>query len=186
MKVVFAHTDFRIYWPARLRALNDFLNGQGIDFEIIEIAGEGSHYSFAGYTGSHPVNWHILFPDRKIENISPAEANKELRKKLDEIRPDIVFAGAIAFPSGAAAVRWADENRRKVIIFDNARLEDVPRPWSVNFIKKKIYSRVDAVFCPAPAWNSTFNYFGFRNNQIFYGLNVADNNFWQGQVYRRG
>ena len=99
-------------------------------------------------------------------------------EKLDELKPDIVFSGAIAFPSGAASVRWAAENGRKVIVFDNARLQDVPRKWHINFIKRRVYSFVDAILCPAPAWNETFRYFGFSDRQIFHGLNAVDNSFW--------
>lgn len=113
-----------------------------------------------------------------MENVSSTDANSAMRRKLDELQPDIVFAGAIAFPSGAAAVRWAFENNKKCIVFDNARLQDVPRRWFVNFIKKKVYSAVDAILCPAPAWNDTFRYFGFTDGQIFYGLNVVDNSSW--------
>lgn len=178
MKVVFTHTDFRIYWPARLKAIDNFLKERNIDLEIIEIAGSGSPYDFAGRAGNHPANWHCLFPDKEIEEISSVDASRALSKKLDEIGPDIIFAGAIAYPSGATAARWAAKNNRKVVIFDNARLQDVPRPWRVNFIKKKVYSCADAVFCPSPAWNDTFNYFGFKDYQIFYGLNIVDNGFW--------
>ena len=177
MKVVFAHTDFRIYWPARLNTLNTFLQNKGIDLEVIEIAGEGSPYNFAGISNNSPF-WHYLFADKRMEEIPAGVANKALREKLDELNPDIVFSGAIAFPSGAASVRWATENVRKVIVFDNARLHDVPRKWHIDFIKKRVYSFVDAILCPAPEWNETFRYFGFYDKQIFYGLNAVDNSFW--------
>ena len=47
MKVVFIHTDFRIYWPARLRALSCFLESKQISLSVVEIAGAGSPYAFA-------------------------------------------------------------------------------------------------------------------------------------------
>jgi 1,2-diacylglycerol 3-alpha-glucosyltransferase len=90
----------------------------------------------------------------------------------------VVFSGAIAYPSGAASVRWSNENGKHCVIFDNARIVDVPRGYLTNFVKKKIYSAVGAIFCPSPAWNETFHFFGFRDDQIFYGLNVVDNSFW--------
>jgi 1,2-diacylglycerol 3-alpha-glucosyltransferase len=179
MKVVFTHTDLRIYWPGRLEALFVFLHTKGIVLTIVEIAGAGSHYDFATNQLALPAYWQCLFPDRKIEEIPSYLANKILRKKLDELQPDIVFSGAIAYPSGAAAVRWAVDNNKKSVIFDNAQLKDVPRGWIPDYIKKKIYSAVDAVFCPAPSWNETFRYFGFTDIQIFHGLNVVDNSFWK-------
>jgi 1,2-diacylglycerol 3-alpha-glucosyltransferase len=179
MKVVFTHTDFRIYWPARLKSLTGYLAERDIDLEIIEIAGAGSNYSFDKQGGKKESNWHCLFPDQKIEDLSSFIANRELRKKLDEISPEIVFAGSIAFPSGSAAVRWAGENSRKCIIFDDARNLDVSRNWVVDCIKRKVYSCVEAVFCPAPDWISTFSHFGFTKGQLFYGVDVVDNQFWR-------
>jgi glycosyltransferase involved in cell wall biosynthesis len=184
MRVVFAHTDFRIYWPARLNALNSFLTVKGIEFWVVEIAGVGSPYSFAPESQNKPDFWHCIFPDKRMEEITAAAANKALIKKLDELQPDIVFSGAIAFPSGAASVRWAGENKKRCVVFDNARLEDVPRNKFINYIKSQVYSAVDAILCPAPSWNETFRYFGFTDEQIFHGLNVVDNSFWSELEYK--
>ena len=180
-KAVITHTDFRIYWSPRLSALTEYLHGKDIELEIIEIAGAGSPYAFSGDSASHPANWHCLFPNKRMEEISPSAANIALRRKLNDLKPDIVFAGAIAFPSGAAGVRWAVEHKRKIVIFDDARLVDVPRSALVDFVKKRIYSCADAILCPSKVWNPTFTYFGFKEFQIFYGLNVVDNSFWKNQ-----
>lgn len=178
MKIVFTHTDFRIYWPARLKKLHSYLAERNIEMRVVEISGKGSPYEFDSVSQNYPPYWLCIFPDKRMEDLSSSKANKALRKKLDEFQPDIVFSGAIAYPSGAAAVRWAKENRRKCVIFDNSRLEDVPRKWYINFIKKSIYSSVDAILCPSWAWDETFRFFGFSDRQIFYGLNVVDNEFW--------
>ena len=85
MRVVFTHTDFRIYWPARLNALNTFLTGKGFEFFVVEIAGAGSPYNFAGENQDRPDFWHCLFPDKKMEEITSSMANKALIKKLDEL-----------------------------------------------------------------------------------------------------
>lgn len=175
MKVVITHTDFRIYWPARIFALHQFLQAKQISLEVVEIAGAGSPYHFAGKSDFHLDWWHCLFPIQKMEEIEPIVANKALRKKLDHINPDVVIAGAIAFPSGAAAVRWAAENKKKVIIFDDARPEDVKRNWLINAIKKIIYHNVDAILCPAPSHATGFIKWGFKNEEIFYGVDVVDN-----------
>lgn len=180
-KVVITHTDFRIYWPPRLSALTEYLYGKDIELEIIEIAGAGSPYDFSGNSALHHANWHCLFPNNRMEDVIPSEANIAVRRKLNDLQPDVVFAGAIAFPSGAAGVRWAVEHKRKVVIFDDARLADVPRSWLVDFFKKRIYSCTDAVLCPSKAWDQTFTYFGFKDFQIFYGLNVIANSFWRNQ-----
>jgi glycosyltransferase involved in cell wall biosynthesis len=179
MNIVITHTDFRIYWQARLNALSRFLHDRNISLDIVEIADSGSHYDFSGRVHKYSDKWHCLFPNKRIEEVNPHVANKRLREKLDELSPDIVIAGAIAFFSGAAAVRWATENRKKVIIFDDARLQDIPRSAYVNYIKRRIFTCINAVFCPSSASNETFNFFGVKNEQIFYGVDTIDNLFWQ-------
>ncbi len=159
---------------------------RGINLEILEISGLGSPYSFAGKEANRPPYWHCLFPDGKMETIDSNTACKAIESKLNQLNPEIVFAGAIAFPSGAATVRWTLKHKRKCIIFDNARLQDVPRKWPVDYIKKKIYNGVDSIFCPASSWIGTFRHFGFSEHQLFYGLNAVDNLFWQsGDDYNR-
>ena len=119
MKIVALHTDFRIYWPARLRKLNEVLNWRGDSLEVIEIAGLGSPYAFAAKRKEDDLLWHILFPNRKPEELDGATIKSSLFKALTRINPDVIIAGAIAFPSGALAVRWGQKTGTKVIIFDD-------------------------------------------------------------------
>jgi glycosyltransferase involved in cell wall biosynthesis len=180
MKIVITHTDFRLYWPARISALQRALERRGDELHIIEIAGAGSPYAFSQWGGAEAKNWICLFPATRMEDISPARASGELWAKLNELSPDVVMGGGIAYPSGATAVRWAKNNNRPVIIFDDARLLDVPRGSVVNYIKQLIYEQVDAVLCPAPPWTEVFVRWRFRPEQVFFGVDVVDNDFWGG------
>lgn len=179
MKVVVVHTDFRIYWPARLRALNNFLKGRGISMEVIEIAGAGSPYAFADKEDNSGLTWHILFPERKMEELKPGGIRGKLYEKLSQIMPDVLIAGAIAFPSGALSVSWAMKNKKRVICFDDAKMEAVKRSGMVNWIKKNIYNGVYAMLYPSPDWDETGRFWGFKQEQLFYGIDVVDNDFWQ-------
>ncbi len=180
MKIVFLHTDFRVYWLPRLKYLGDFLQSHGHELHIIEIAGNGSPYAFSDARLEHGIyQWHCLFPDQGMEHISSDEACKRSMDILERLKPDIVFAGAIAYPSGASAVKFCRKNRIPVVIFDNARLADVPRSKIVNWIKRKIYENVDAVLIPAPSHLMDFQFWGFNENQVYYGANVVDNQYWE-------
>jgi glycosyltransferase involved in cell wall biosynthesis len=179
-RIVIVHTDFRLYWPSRLKALNAYIKKMGdLDLSIVEVSGKGSPYSFDESGMDNSISWTRLFTDKKIEDINPKDIVREVTKKLDEIKPDIVLAGAMAFPAGAAGVRWGVNNNTPVVVFDNARLEDVPRAWYIDMIKKSLYSCVDAVLIPAPSHDPTYEYFGFSKQQIFYGLNCIDNSFFK-------
>jgi hypothetical protein len=51
-KVVFAHTDLRLNWPGLLRALHGYAGEHGVELTVVEIAGGGSPYAFAGKRGA--------------------------------------------------------------------------------------------------------------------------------------
>jgi glycosyltransferase involved in cell wall biosynthesis len=179
MRIVFIHTDFMLYWPKRLFYLKRFLENLGHYLTVIDFSEKGTNYYFAeGHNYLQEIEWYCLFPEHELENIKTSTLQEALYRKLDEIQPDVIFSGAIAFPSGALASAYGILKKIPIIIFDNARLEDVPRSWFVNYIKKLIYSNVDAIFCPASSLIPTYKYFGFKSEQLFYGLNVVDNHFF--------
>lgn len=178
MKTAIVHTDFRIYWPARLKAFNDFLNSKSMSLDIIEIAGKGSPYAFAGKSNNEKLNWHILFPDDKMEDIKSSSIQKKLYALLDKINPDVIIAGAIAFPSGALSVSWANRHKKKVICFDDAKIDSVQRSGIVNYIKQQIYNGVYAMLYPSQDWDATGRFWHFNKEQLFYGIDVVDNSFW--------
>lgn len=180
MKIAICHTDFRIYWPARLAALADFLGKHDSELHVIEIAGMGSPYAFAGKSNHaiFPCPWTCLFPEKRMEDIRPRVASARLYKMLDTLHPDIVIAGAIAFPSGATSVRWARQRKRPVIIMDDARLKDVPRSYLVNLVKRRIYANVDALFTSAPSHVSDYKFWGVPREKMFFSVNVVDNAFF--------
>jgi len=182
-RIVITHTDFRIYWPSRLRALSTFLQQRDCELFIIEIAGKGSPYAFAERDAAPgALRWRCLFPESRMEDIPPAEAVEALQLALDEVDPAAVLAGALAFPSGAGALNWARRNDRPIIIFDNARLVDVPRSALVNHVKRRLHRNVDAVLIPAPSHEPSFRYWGVPSERVFYGLNVVDTEWFAGRV----
>lgn len=181
MRIVITHTDFGIYWPARIRALQHALEDRGDELFIIGIAGTGSPYGVAADDSAHGEsisNWICLFPSARMEDISPTRASGELLAKLDELCPDILMSGSIAYPSGTAAVYWAKQNQKAVIMFDDVGPQDVPRGSLVNYVRQLIYDQVDAVLCPATPWAEGFLKWKFHPEQLFFGVDVVDNDFW--------
>lgn len=154
------------------------LDKRGDSLDVIEIAGKGSPYAFAGKESINRINWHILFPESSPEDLDGKQIQQKLYPLLDVIKPDVIIAGAIAYPSGALAVNYAMKHGCKVIIFDDAKNEAVKRNGITNRIKQAVYSGVDAMFYPAPEWIPTGDSWGFRESQMFFGVDVVDNDFW--------
>lgn len=179
MNIAIIHTDFRIYWPARLQALHAFLRARGHQLSVVEIAGEGSPYAFSERAATGSLPWHVLFPHRKAESLAGGEIKPVLFRLLDELQPDVLVAGAIAFPSGALSVAWAVKNKRGMVCFDDAKIEAVGRGRLVTLVKQHIYAAVDAMLYPSADWAETGRFWHFRPEQLFYGVDVVDNAFWQ-------
>ncbi len=174
MQVVVVHTDLRAYWVPRLKALRKAMAVAGDELHVREIGGTGTPYSFIKVNEVREA-WRILLPEGDLRQMPGRHMAGAVEQDLNKLRPDVVMAGGIAFPSGAAAVRWARINRRPVIIFDNVRPQDVPRSWVVEWVKRRFYSNVDAMLIPAESHRQGFVDWGVRRDRLFFGLNVVDN-----------
>lgn len=175
------HTDFRIYWPARWRSLAEVLESSSKGtLEVIEIFGKGSPYAFNTENNDTGLKWHVLYPEASPEQIGGKEIKPSLFRLLDEINPDVIISGAIAYPSGALAVQWAlSRQDKRVICFDDAKRNAVVRNHVVDFVKRNVYDGVDAMFYPAEPWIETGKSWGFNKDEMFFGVDVVDNDFWQ-------
>jgi|GEM_PF-1364152 len=176
MKIAIVNNDFRVYFPPRLLALQEFLEARGDELYIIELFEESIDYKFSDNDKSVFRNHEFLFPT--WQGISMKTVGRKLTGRLDAIGPDAVLCGAIAFPAGAVAVRWASNHGKAVVSFDNAKKDTFERGWLNRFIKRRIFRHVDAFLCPSPAWDASMQWWGFAPEQIFYGLNTSDNAFW--------
>lgn len=178
MKVVVTHTDLRLYWIPRLTRLEQALRHRGDELRVLEIAGAGSPYAFAGEVNQRPPWWRVLFPDRAMEAIAPREAKAALMQALDEESPDVVISGAIAYPSGAGALAWSLRRGRPWIVMDDARRQDVPRAWLNNCVKRCLYSACAAALLPSEPFSEAFAYWGIPRERHSFGVNVVDNEFF--------
>ena len=185
MRIAVTHTSFAVYWPARLARLASLARDHGSSIHLIAVTADAGPYTFAPASASSPeLQWETLFGDANILSLRPSTIARRLWGALDELNPDVVVAGAIAFTPGATAVRWARKRRRGVVIMDDARREDVPRSKLVNAIKQRVYSNVDAMLVPAPSHASTCESFGLSRSRVFFGLDVIDNDYFWSEASR--
>ena len=180
-KIVLIHTDFRIYWPARINHFYNSLDKTKFDLKVIEISGHGGNYEFDQNKASESY-WECLFPNKKMTELSSTVISEAVLNKLEEINPSVIIGGALAYASGALAIKYSNKNNIPLIVFDDAKIQDVKRSKHINWIKKQLFSGVDAIFCPASEWDATFKFFGFQKEQLFYGVNAIDNNFFNKTV----
>src|SRR5579872_4770543 len=135
--------------------LREFLATKDVDFYAIELFGKGSPYSFDNYENQEQW-WTCLFPDKSYEEISIREIRETFQSKMDEINPDVVIGGSIVFFAGALGIRWAKNNHKKFIMFDDAKPSQVKRTLIVRTIKNLIIRQVDGLWLPSEDYDEAY------------------------------
>jgi len=178
VKVLIVHNDFRVYWKGRLLFLHQCLEKMHIDFYAIELFGKGSPYSFDTYENKEDW-WTCLFQDKSYEEISNNVIRKTFLDKLDEINPDIVIGSSIVFFAGALGIRWAKNNRKKFVMFDDAKPSQVKRSFLVRTIKNLIIHQVDGLWLPSADYDEPYRPLVPKSTLLFHGYNSIDNDLFR-------
>lgn len=177
LKVVFLHNDFRVYWRGRLYYLRNFMANHGIFINVIEIFGQGSAYSFDKVTNKE-YWWECLFPNEQISELNLKIVRKRIHKRLDEINPDFIICGALAFTSGAIGLQWAKRNKKKIIIFDDAKHSEYRRNILTKFVKRTLTTQADAFLVPSNDYDEEYLNWGVDKRNLYYGLSCVNNSFY--------
>jgi glycosyltransferase involved in cell wall biosynthesis len=178
LKVIILHNDFRVYWKGRLTYLKKFFTDKNVDFYAIELFGKGSPYLFDRYDNTEKW-WTCLFPEESFQDISVNDLKKALFSKLDEINPDIVITGSIVFFSGALGIRWAKHNKKKFIMFDDAKPSRVKRNFFVQWVKDLITKQIDGLWLPSKEYDEEYTNLNSSKVLFFHGYNCIDNQLFK-------
>jgi len=154
------------------------LDERNIDFYAIELFGKGSPYSFDNYENKEQW-WTCLFPDKSYDEISISTIRGTFLDKIKEINPDVVIAGSIVFFAGALGLRWAKNNGKKFIMFDDAKPSQIKRNFLVQWIKDLITHRIDGLWLPSNEYDEAYTKFIDKDMLVCYGYNCIDNELFK-------
>lgn len=176
MKVVM-FGNYALYFIPRLVALSKRLKADEGELWILQASKENLLYGKIPQTDMSALN---------IVHVWDAPENLDYKQKafymLDKLNPDVLVTGFISFPYGAIGLKWAKSRKRGLVEYDDQRIDTFNRSKISNWVKTRIIRNVDAFLCPAPAWDETLLAWGFHKNEIFYGLDTSDNDFWGEKV----
>ncbi len=181
MKIVITDHEFRAHFPSRIKFFYEALKASGHELYVIESCGISICYQFSNDQQTNK-NWDVLFPNAKTGTEDYNELKSKLYRRLDEINPDVVMSAIATFPVGVLALRWAKKHNKGVVEFGDAKKYTYKRSWFVHMVKRMMFHNVDAFFCPSDRWDDSMFFWGFKKEQLFYGLDVANNHEWEGQV----
>ena len=177
MKIAIVHLDYSTYFVDRLLSFQKNIKETDSVY-IIEVLGTSPLYPFMKVQKNNLNNYECLFPKSTYDNIEAKKIYKAVVERLNIINPDVVFSGPIAFPSSAAALFWAKKHNRGIVLFDDCHKDTFERSKLNTYVKIKLFENVDAFLCPSEDYLETMLDFGFTPDQIYYGLNVVNNEFW--------
>ncbi|MDB5287253.1 MAG: glycosyltransferase family 4 protein [Mucilaginibacter sp.] len=143
----------------------------------IELFGKGSPYTFDTVNNTQPW-WTCLFPNDSSIDLSKFDIKKALHEALDDLQPDIVIGPSIVFFPGALGISWAKKNKKKFIMFDDAKPSQVKRNFVVQGIKNLITLQADSLWLPSKSYAQEYTYFHDKGIPFFYGFSCIDNDFF--------
>ena len=181
MKIVVLNNDFRVYWKSRLLFLHQYLASQNIAMYAIELFGKGSPYIFDTVNSTQPW-WNCLFPDKGSADLSKYAIREALYAALDDLQPDIVIGPSIVFFPGALGISWVKRNRKKFIMFDDAKPSQVKRNLVVQWVKDVITAQVDSLWLPSKSYDQEYACFNRKGISFFYGFSTINNDFFNPAV----
>ncbi len=173
---------FLPYHIARLRNLRSRCEESGHELIPVEVATTDDSYKFASADKPTGPDRICCFPNASYHQHAPAEILKKVFDVLSSINPDIIFCPAAAFPEGMAAIRYRCSFGKRVVIMDDAwELTDI-RGFLTKQIKRLIHKNVDAALIPAPSHRSYFNSLGFPDQNVVFGVDVVDNDYYSAKA----
>lgn len=179
MKVLIIHNDLRVYWRRRLLFLRDFLLTKGIELHAVELFGKGSPYNFETFNKTESW-WDCLFPDQSDSDLTKHQIKDKIFSKLDQVAPDVVIGGSIVFYSGALGLRWAKHNKKKFIMFDDAKPSWVKRNFIVQGVKNLITNQIDALWLPSAEYDAEYTRLYSKSKiKYLYGYDCIDNDLFR-------
>lgn len=159
--------------------MHDFLKSKNIYLYAVELFGKGSPYEFDPSIQTETW-WDCLFPEHSFADLTAAQIKKAVFKELDEVNPDVVIAGSVAFSSGALGLRWAKRNKKKFIMFDDAKATDVKRNVLVQTVKNLIINQIDAFWLPSTNYADEYAaLYDKKSVHYFFGFNCIDNDLFK-------
>jgi 1,2-diacylglycerol 3-alpha-glucosyltransferase len=184
MHIAIIWQRFLPYHIARIIQANKRLRGLGFRLTAIEVASQDATYGFPKGRSDNQLESICCFPGESYHNHTAKEVYNKVLELLNDVKPDIVFAPAIAFPEGIAALAYRIKSGARSVVMDDAWEHTDRRGFLVKQVKRLIYGNADAALVPAVSHLYYYTMIGFTKERVVFGLDVVDNEYFARQVER--
>ena len=172
MRVAVITRQISHYHDARFRGAAQNLG----DFVVIAIENEGAFAEFlARDRGTYPVEQ--LFDNRATYDRAVREGvvYSALSEKLSAVSPDVIAVAGWASPESFAAIRWAKNNSRGLVMMSESQAIDAVRSPIRETMKARVVQLCDAGFVGGQSHVDYMAQLGMPQERIFRGYNAVGN-----------
>ena len=109
---------FLPYHVARIRHAQKVLDGRGVQLVPIEVCKKDEIYR--NVVPETDLEGAICcFEERGYSSLSAMEVSRRIESMLHELKPNVIFAPAPAFPEGVGAIRYRNRSTARILIMDD-------------------------------------------------------------------
>ena len=106
-------------------------------------------------------------------------SREELRRALDELRPQAVVCVGYADPEINQATAWALPRRVPLVTCSDSTHDDEPRSWARESFKRRVVSVFDAALVAGRRADDYLESLGLRSDRRFQPWDVVDNAYFE-------
>lgn len=194
MKELLLHyARFGPYHKARLQSAQRILQPFGWRVRGLQICSSDSTYAWneiaedeGGSNEESASDRSILtvFPGAHYESLSRQELYDGVLKVLDQANPNAICVAGWSATDAKACLKWCMIHNRKRLLMSETRRVDGNRVWWKEILKKQIVKRFDGGLVGSESHADYLRELGMAPDQIAYGYNVVDNEYFIGNVDR--
>jgi len=136
-------------------------------------------------TNFSEINFHfsLLFPQKRIEDISLIELTRKLLKNLRSENPDILIIDGYSHIGFWIAMLWGKFNNKKLVLWSSTTEQDKKRFFLKELFKKFFIKQFHYANVYGTKSKNYLEKLGFESDKIFIMGNVTDNNFYSENCY---
>jgi len=161
------------YHAARLRAVATYTSLRPC---LIQLAGRNPFPALQlSLRSEESYDHHILFPDKRWDEIDRGSMVRSLSGLLDRLKPAAVCINGWSYGGCIAALGWCVANRVPAILMSESTAHDHPRHGWKEAVKRRIVGLCSASLVGGTPHHDYIAGLGAARDQVFTGYDAVDN-----------
>lgn len=181
MKICVFTAQIGNYHDARFRALF----AAGADFVVFSSQNDASFSEFM-VDSSHDYSVERLCRNRAdyLRRCADGRIWHDVHRRLTQISPDVLAVAGWASPESFAAIAWARQAQRRIVMMSDSKQTDAKRKRWRERVKGRTVGLCDAALVAGPPHRAYISGLGIPLDRVHMGYDVVDNSHFDSGAER--